>query len=88
MSEEKEHHHGGELIEINLSPGQRLYACNFKGGSLVECNDKLKRMGKKWFILSQPDTFYYGALNMVNAEFKLKSIAEKYGAKINEATGE
>jgi hypothetical protein len=65
------------LIEAKMKAGERLFFYNCDMDSLHEANDKLIREGDKWFYMEVAEGVYFAALNLKNAEFRLKETVAK-----------
>ena len=59
-------------LKIKLFTGERLYCANKLTGAIVECNDEIIFTNGQKEIDPKPDMFYFGALNLVNARFRLQ----------------
>ncbi len=73
-------------LKIKLFTGERLYCANKLTGALIECNDKIIFSNGCQFIAQEPDMFYFGALNLVNARFRLQKHIDdaNYTAQLEE----
>lgn len=81
-------------MRMILKTAQRLYGINKKiGGAIFECTEMLYKnksnpADTSWYIKPEKDIFYFGAMNMINAKWRLdheiaKSEQGVYGLKNN-----
>lgn len=71
-----------EYVHVKLKAGQKIYQINkVTGGIIGEFTGKIHFMDNKRFIKPEPDIFYWGALNAINAKFVLETIIDKFTQK-------